>query len=327
MRKVYGVASRKGGQGKSITISTLARLCAIAGARVLVVDLAQPGTLSASLRDIWPDAAYTPLSSTLLALRHTPPQTMPRRDETLAALSGCNLPVPLTSQPSWSGGAIGVIPWDEFAADAAAFVQSEFLVSGILEALGDQYDIALLDFPSEGGPLLTNALAATQSIILPLVPETPALEGAEAFLRLMTRARSSGLQLELDGILLTQCDPRNRRVFEIVQTITHAGTVEGEPLGDKLYPFAVRASEFFEQAFRYGEPVWARTANKAQWAAYVILARRILSRAGLVEQAQSQNGPMILEPETRIFDISALILDDPEVRWEDFRLAHHADVR
>ena len=50
--KAYGVAIRKGGQGRSTTVSTVARLCALYGARVLVVDLAQPGTATASLRDI-----------------------------------------------------------------------------------------------------------------------------------------------------------------------------------------------------------------------------------------------------------------------------------
>lgn len=326
MRKVYGVASRKGGQGKSTTVSTLARLCAISGARVLVIDLAQPGTLSASLRDIWPEANYTPLSAALLRLRHTPPQTLPSHTEATDALTACQLPVQLKSKPSWTGGAIGILPWDEFAADAAAFVQSEFLLKGILTALSEHYDIALIDYPAEGGPLLTNALAATESMVLPLVPETPALEGAEALLRLMARARANGLNIELDGILLTQCDPRNRRVAEIVQTVRQAGTVEGEPLSEKVYPFAVRTSEFFEQGFRYGEPVWGRAGSKAPSAAYVILARRLLYRAGLAKQANSQNAEMILDPDTRIFDISALILDDPEVRWEDFSLAHRAEL-
>ena len=52
MPRVYGVTIRKGGQGKSTTVATLARLCALYGARVLVIDLAQPGSCAASLRDI-----------------------------------------------------------------------------------------------------------------------------------------------------------------------------------------------------------------------------------------------------------------------------------
>ncbi|HLJ81275.1 MAG TPA: AAA family ATPase, partial [Ktedonobacterales bacterium] len=63
MTQVYGVAIRKGGQGKSTTVSTLARLCALFGARVLVVDLAQPGTSTASLRDLWPAGEHGELSN------------------------------------------------------------------------------------------------------------------------------------------------------------------------------------------------------------------------------------------------------------------------
>src|SRR5260370_17231649 len=85
-------------------------------------------------------------------------------------------------------------------------------------------------------------------------------------LRLMARGRASGHQIELGGILLTRSDPKNKRMLEIVQTILQAGEVEGERIGRKLFPFAIRQNEFFEQAFRYGEPIWERTSNPPHWA-------------------------------------------------------------
>ena len=127
---------------------------------------------------------------------------------------------------------------------------------------------------------MTNALAASDRVIVTLAPETPALEGLEAMLRLLTRARESGHDISLAGILLTRCDPKNKRVFEVVQTIRQSGEVEGEPLGLRLYPFAVRQTEFYEQAFRYGEPIWARTQDHSQWAAYVLLAEQLLRESG-----------------------------------------------
>lgn len=319
---VYGVATRKGGQGKSTTVFTTARLCAVYGARVLVVDLAQPGTTSTSLRDIWPDVAHGDLSSALLAFQSLPPGSVPDPQSARAALQAAGLPVVLASLPSWSGGRVSVLPWDDVQGDAAAHLHSERVLAGLLASIASEHDIVLIDYPAEGGPLLTNALAATQRVLIPLVAETPALEGLEAMLRLLAQVRELGYPISLAGILMTRCDPKNKRLFEIVQTILQSAEIEGEPVSSKLLPFAIRQNEFFEQAFRYAEPIWDRTANPAHWAGYVLLAEWLLRDAGLPQLATARRGPALLMPDTRIVDISALLLDEPEVRLIDFEKAH-----
>lgn len=318
MGTVYGVANCKGGQAKSTTVSTLARLSALYGARVLVIDLAQPGTATSSLRDIWPDSEHGDLSSAMLSFQMLPPGSLPSRELAAAALEAVALPVELNSQPSWSGGRVSVFPWDEMLGDAAAHLHSEWVLKGLITALSPQIDLILIDFPAESGPLMTNALAASDRVIVTLAPETPALEGLEAMLRLLTRARESGHDISLAGILLTRCDPKNKRVFEVVQTIRHSGEVEGEPLGLRLYPFAVRQTEFYEQAFRYGEPIWARTQDHSQWAAYVLLAEQLLRESGLEHLATRRRGPTLMPQETHIFDISALLPSNSDVMLGDF---------
>jgi chromosome partitioning protein len=324
MRKVYGVVIRKGGQGKSTTVATLARLCALYGARVLVVDLAQPGTATASLRNLWPETEHGDLSCALMAYRLLPPGVAPAPDDARAQLRASGLPVMLASQPSWSGGYVAVLPWDELLADSAAHLHSERVLEGLLDALSGEIDVVLVDCPAEGGPLLTNALAAAERILVPLVAETPALEGLEVTLRLLRQVRESGLPITLGGILLTRCDPKNRRALEIVQTILHSGMVEGEPLGERLLPFAIRQNEFFEQSFRFGEGIWERTANPTHWAGYVLLTEWLLRDAGLGHLAKNRRGPALLPPDTRVLDVSALMLTEPEVRLADFVNAHAA---
>ncbi|MDE3231209.1 MAG: ParA family protein [Chloroflexota bacterium] len=324
MPKVYGVAIRKGGMGKSTTVSTIARLCALYGARVLVVDLAQPGTTSASLRDLWPEVDHGELSAALLALREAPAGALPAAAATHAALDDAALPVNLSTQPSWSGGALAVLPWDDLLGEAAAFLQSEQALAGLLGALSPAIDITLIDFPAEGGPLMTTALAATESVIMPLVPEAPALEGAAATLRLLARVRESGRDIELGALLLTRVEPRNKRLFEVTQALKQAGEIEGESLERKLLPFAIRANEYFEQAFRYGVPVWERTDNMRDWAGYVLMAEWLLRDAGLGELAANRRGPAILTPETRIIDTSAVLISEVEVMLRDFERAHLA---
>lgn len=324
MPKVYGVAIRKGGQGKSTTVSTLARLCALYGARTLVIDLAQPGTTTASFRDIWPEAAHGELSTAFLTLHEMPAGVMPDAELARAILEQSALPVQLHSQPSWSGGALWVLPWDDLLGEAAAFLQSERVLAGFINALAPEIDIVLIDFPAEGGPLMTTALAATDSVIMPMALEAPALEGAAATLRLLARVRASGRPIELGGLLITRVEPRNKRLVEVIQALKQAGEVEGESLEQKLFPFAIRHHEYFEQAFRYGVPVWERTDNMRDWAGYVMMTEWLLRDAGLGNLSTQRRGPALLTPETRIIDTTAVLLSDPEVMLRDFERAHSA---
>ncbi len=322
MSTVYGVTIRKGGQGKSTTVSTLARLCAMQGARVLVVDLAQPGSATTSFRDLWPDVEHTDLSHCLLAFRDLGPNAPVPAATVRETLAACNLPIRLRSMPSWGEGRISVLPHDELLSEAAAFLPSEQVLRAVLRVLSDETDITLVDYPVDGASLLANALAATDRVLMPLVPEAPALEGADATLRLLARARQAGHAVSLGGILLTRCDPKSKRAADVVRLLTQSGEVEGESLHRKLFPFAIRHSDFYEHAFRYGVPVWERTDDTSHWAGYVLLATWVLRDAGLASLADSQRLAMRLDPETRILDSMALGLGKPEVPYRDFMAGH-----
>jgi cellulose biosynthesis protein BcsQ len=323
MGTVYGVGIAKGGQGKSTTASTLARLCASRGARVLLLDLAQPGTTTASLRDIWPAHEHETLSQTISSLRPAK-NGAPDAKTARVAIQQAGLPVMLSSQPSWSGGHVLAFPWDEDLGDTIASLASPRVISGLLAALSGSFDIALIDWPAESGPLMANALHATDKVIMPLTPETPALEGAYWTLRLMSQARQQGSHLRLGGIFLTRIEPKSKRTFEVVQAISNAGEVEGEQISKLVFPFGLRTNEFFEQAFRYGEPVWERTNNPSHWASYVLLSEWLLRDAGLTGLAApgKRNGPSLISGDTRIFDVTALVMDSAEIAYADFARVH-----
>ena len=95
-------------------------------------------------------------------------------------------------------------------------------------------------------------------------------------------------------------------------------------LDRKLFPFAIRHHEYFEQAFRYGVPVWERTDNMRDWAGYVMMTEWLLRDAGLGNLSTQRRGPALLTPETRIIDTTAVLLSDPEVMLRDFERAHSA---
>ncbi len=325
MQRVYGFAVKKGGQGKSTTVTTLARLCALYGARVLVVDLAQPGTTTTGLRDSWPNMQPGDFSELVGPFSALGPQDRPHPDDVLTALEALRLPVPLTARPSWGGGMMALLPFDPRLGRAARGLQSPFILDGILRSVDSAFDLILIDCPAEEGIMLDNALHATDRLLVPFVAEATTLEGIDATLQMARIAREEQCaRVTLGGIVLTRCEPRNKRAADIVNTLIHSGEVEGESLKDRLLPFAIRHSDFFDQAFRHGEPVWERTSDQRVWAGYVLLAEWLMADAGLDRLIGQRRHAALLDDDTRVMDVVAVAagIGSGEARLADFRLAH-----
>jgi cellulose biosynthesis protein BcsQ len=324
MQRVYGIAIKKGGQGKSTTVSTLARLCAIYGARVLVVDLAQPGSVSTSLRDSWPHSQHGTFGELLDPFCLLEENDRPHPDDVLAALDALQLPVPLIAKPSWGGGLMNILPYDDLLGSIGRRLRSPFVVDGVLRSIDSAFDIMLIDFPADDSILLDNALMATDRLIVPFVAEAATLEGIDATLRMLRDGCGGRARATLGGMILTHCEPRNKRAGDIVNTLLHSGEVEGEVLKDRIFPFAIRHSDFFDHAFRYGEPVWERTQDQRVWSGYVLLAEWLLADAGLDHLIANRRNAALLEDDTRVMDTVAVAtgVGTGEARLREFRIAH-----
>jgi len=318
------VAINKGGQGKSTTVTTLARLCALYGARVLVVDLAQTGTTSTALRDCWPNVPHGLFSELLEPFTVLQEQDLSHPDDVLAALDALHLPVPLLTKPSWGGGMMALLPYNEGLGYVARRLRSPYVIDGILRTVDSAFDIILIDFPAADSISQDNALLATARVLTPFVADASSLEGMDATLRLLRRGREANARATLGGIILTHCEPRNKRAGDIVNTLMHSGEVEGENLKDRLFPFAIRQSDFFDHAFRYGEPVWERTQDQRVWAGYVLLAEWLLADAGLDALLANRRHAALLDDDTRVMDTAAVAAGTGtgEARLHDFRLVH-----
>ncbi len=322
MHRVYGVLIKKGGQGKSTTVATLARLCALYGARVLVVDLAQPGTASTALRDSWPAGDHGSLADLMQPFTVLEAHELPHPDDVLAAMEGLKLPVPLTSKPSWGGGLVALLPYEEGLGTVARQMRSPFVLDGILRSVDSAFDLIFLDCPAEEGILLDNALLAMDRALIPFVADATSLEGIDATLRFLRHGRDEGqARVTLGGLILTRCEPRNKRLADIVNTLIHSGEVEGEHLPRKLLPFAIRHSDFYDQGFRYGEPVWDRTQDQRVYAAYVLLAEWLLVDAGLERLLPNRRHAALVDDDVKVLDTVAVAAGTGtgEARVRDFR--------
>jgi chromosome partitioning protein len=324
MHRVYGIMIRKGGQGKSTTVSSAARMCAIYGARVLIVDLAQPGTTSTSLRDSWPHTSHGLFSELLDPFTILEESDRPHPDDVLASLETYRLPVPLIAKPSWGNGMMSLLPYDEALGKISRKLRSPFILDGILRSVDSAFDIILIDCPAEPSIMLDNVLLALDRVIIPFLPDAAGLEGIDATLRLLKENRDGLARATLGGILLTHIEPRNKRIADIVNTLVHSGEVEGEDLKEQLFPFAIRHSEFFDQAFRYGEPVWERTQDQRVWAGYVLLAEWILIDSDQAKLLANRRHAALLDEDTRVMDTNAVAagVGSGEARLRDFRQEH-----
>ena len=114
-------------------------------------------------------------------------------------------------------------------------------LKGLLAPLRDQYSFILVDTPPSLGLLTLNAMVAADSILVPMQCEYYALEGLSALLGTIGRVRKVlNPQLQIDGIVLTMFDSRNRLSHEIARDVSHHFP---DQLFQSVIPRNVRLSE------------------------------------------------------------------------------------
>jgi Mrp family chromosome partitioning ATPase len=147
-RRVLAVANQKGGVGKSTTAVNIGAYLALAGARVLVVDLDPQGNASTGLgldhRDIEP-SIYDVLTGDA------------QPTDAIRATGVANLQV-LPSTIDLAGAEVELV----------SAMSRETRLRRALESIDHQYDTILIDCPPSLGLLTVNALAAADELLIPI---------------------------------------------------------------------------------------------------------------------------------------------------------------
>ena len=132
----------------------------------------------------------------------------------------------------------------------------------------DDYDFIFVDCPPSLSLLTLNAMAAADSVLVPIQCEYYALEGVTSLMNTVNRVkRTFNPHLEIEGVLLTMLDGRTNLGLQVVDQVKKhfiATTI----------PRNVRLGE----APSHGEPICIYDPRSSGALAYESLAKEVLSR-------------------------------------------------
>lgn len=220
--KVIAVTNQKGGVGKTTT------------ATALVTGLNRKG-YKALLIDNDPQCNST---DTFRALVHN--------QATLFDVLVAGDPIEEAIQHTEIGD---IVAGDPLLADAEQKITEQGREYRLKEALAllpeNLYDVIVMDTPPNLGIMLTNALTAADSCIIPISADKYALQGLADLGRSVNRVRKySNPDLEIDGLLIVIDEPRTKLSREVKESVPDVCTM----LKTKCFNTTIRKAQAVKDA-------------------------------------------------------------------------------
>ena len=149
----------------------------------------------------------------------------------------------------------------------------------VLAEVKDNYDYILIDCPPSLGIQTTNALTASNSVIIPVQCEFLALEGIMQLLNTIRTARQKvNPELEIEGVVLTMLDSRTILGLDVVENIRSF-------FKEKVYDTIVPRLIILAEAPSHGKPISYYNSNSRGSTAYINLAKEVIERNAREEES------------------------------------------
>jgi chromosome partitioning protein len=247
-------ANQKGGVGKTTTVVNLATYLALAGERVLILDLDPQGNATSGFgidRGQLDVSVYDAVVGTA-ALGELITDT---------EVAGLSI---IPSSIALAGAEVELAP----------LAQRERRLARLISTVVDRFDYILLDCPPSLGLLTVNALTAADSVLIPMQCEFYALEGLTQLIATVNLIRDHlNPELAVKGVVLTMYDARTNLSAQVSAEVRHH---LGAGVFDAVIPRNVRLSE----APSYGRPIALYSPDSKGAEAYEALATELRARDG-----------------------------------------------
>jgi len=249
MAKIIAVANQKGGVGKTSTCVNLTYALKKRGRKVLLVDCDAQGNATSGMGV---DKGRVPNMYSILTQG--------------ASAAECIVKTPygdvIPTNKDLSGATVELVDMDD----------REYILRNALEPLREKYDYIFIDCPPSLELLTVNALAAADSVLVPVQCEYYALEGiADLTTTIKMINANINPKLEIQGIVLTMFDGRTNFSEQVAQEITRF-------FGNKVYKTRIPRNIRIAEAPSHGKPVIAYDRISRGSAAYLKLGIELVKQ-------------------------------------------------
>lgn len=257
MGKVISLINQKGGVGKTTTSINLSASLAVLGKKVLLIDLdpqcnattgigINKGEIDKSIYNVLNNTST--IEETIIKTKYKDLYVLPANIN----LAGIDIELEQTSNN---------------------VSKSEQLKQHILK-VKEKYDYIIIDCPPALGLITTNALTASDSVIIPVQCEFFALEGITQLLRaVMYTQQNLNPNLAIEGVLLTMLDARANLGIEVVEEIRSY-------FKDKVYNTIIPRLIRLAESPSHGKPIIAYDPKSRGSEAYLNLAKEVIENNG-----------------------------------------------
>ncbi len=253
MSQVIAVSNQKGGVGKTTTVINLATVLATRKKTVLVLDL-DPQANATSGLGVEPKPGVS-LYKALVDLENL--------NDVIVGTTVENVNI-IPSEVDLAGAEVEIARMDDHLHG----------LQKVLDPIIAQkvFDYIIIDCPPSLGILMSNALAASDSVLIPMQCEYYAMEGLSVISGLVERIRLSGanVRLRIEGILMTMYS-RTKLADEVIEQVR---AHYGDSVYNTVIPRSIRAAE----APSFGLPVVAYAPTSTVAEGYFAFGEEFLKR-------------------------------------------------
>jgi chromosome partitioning protein len=257
MTKIIAIANQKGGVGKTSTAINLSASIAALERKTLVIDIDPQGNSSSGM-GLTPetDTIYELLMGEQNAEECIENTYLPMLDMLPANINLVGAEVELVNQQ-----------------------KREFKLKTAINGIRNKYEFIFIDCPPSLGLLTLNALAAADSVIIPVQCEYFALEGLGQLLNTINTVKKYfNPNLLIEGVLLTMFDTRLRLSHQVVEEVR-------KYFGEKVFKSVIKRNVRISEAPSHSKPVLLYDAMSQGAKDYISLAEEVIAK----------NSPEILE--------------------------------